>query len=71
MLAAHARIDPLGWLVFVDVPLGEAVAPMRDAILRAVLVLLVALGVAALASMALARRSAPLEGLRSTVPWRA
>jgi signal transduction histidine kinase/CheY-like chemotaxis protein len=65
VLAAHARIDPLGWLVFVDVPLGEAIAPMRDAILRAVLVLLVGLGVAALASLALARRMvAPIQRLQ-------
>jgi signal transduction histidine kinase/CheY-like chemotaxis protein len=65
VLAAHARIDPLGWLVFVDLPLGEALAPMGDAILRAVIVLLLGLGVAVLASMALARRMvAPIRRLQ-------
>jgi methyl-accepting chemotaxis protein len=65
VLAAHARIDSLGWLVFVDLPLGEALAPMGDAILRAVIVLVLGLGVAVLASLALARRMvAPIRRLQ-------
>jgi signal transduction histidine kinase len=55
VLAAHARIDPLGWLVFVDLPLWRGDRPMRDAIVRAIVVLLLGLGVAVLASLAPSR----------------
>jgi signal transduction histidine kinase/DNA-binding response OmpR family regulator len=65
VLTAHARIDSLGWLVVVDLPLHEALEPMLDAIVRAVVVLLLGLGVAALASLALARRMvAPIRRLQ-------
>jgi hypothetical protein len=66
VLRAHARIDSLGWLVFVDLPLYEALVPMRDSILRAIVVLLLGLAVAALASLALARRMvAPIRRCRT------
>ena len=65
VLRAHVRIDSLGWLVFVDLPLNEALGPMRDAILRTIVVLLLGLGVAVLASLALARRMvAPIRRLQ-------
>ena len=65
VLAAQARIDSLGWIVVVDLPLNEALAPMLDAMLRAVVVLVLGLGVAVLASLALARRMvAPIRRLQ-------
>jgi signal transduction histidine kinase/CheY-like chemotaxis protein len=65
VLAAQARIDSLGWIVVVDLPLNEALAPMLDAMLRAVIVLVLGLGVAVLASLALARRMvAPIRRLQ-------
>jgi signal transduction histidine kinase/DNA-binding response OmpR family regulator len=65
VLSAYARIDSLGWLVVVDLPLHEALEPMLDAIVRAVVVLLLGLGVAVLASLALARRMvAPIRRLQ-------
>ena len=35
VLAAHAAIAPLGWLVFVELPIAEAYAPIYASILRA------------------------------------
>jgi hypothetical protein len=32
VLTSHARIEPLGWLVFADQPLAEAFAPLEGAI---------------------------------------
>jgi signal transduction histidine kinase/HAMP domain-containing protein len=56
VLTAHAAITPLGWLVFVDLPLGEAFAPLYASMLRTGLLLLVGLVLSILASLVLARR---------------
>jgi PAS domain S-box-containing protein len=56
VLTAHAAIAPLGWLVFVDVPLSEAFAPLYGQAARSLVLLLVGLGIAAIAAFAMARR---------------
>ncbi len=63
VLSAHAVIQPLGWLVFIEVPLREAFAPLYGAALRSALLLAFGLAGATLAAMFLARRM--------TVPIRA
>ena len=66
VLAASAAIAPLGWLVFVEQPLGEALAPLYASILRTALLLLVGLGMSILASVFLARRMVtPIQALQS------
>jgi len=66
VLAAFAAIAPLGWLVFVEQPLGEALAPLYASILRTALLLLVGLGMSILASVFLARRMVtPIQALQS------
>src|SRR5271168_2629273 len=35
VLTASARVDPLGWLIFVELPLNEAYAPLYASIWRA------------------------------------
>ena len=50
------RSTPLGWLVFVEVPLREAFAPLYGAALRTALLLLVGLAAATLVALLLARR---------------
>ena len=55
---------PLGWLVFVELPVEEAYAPLYAALRRLALVLLAALGFAVLAGMFLARRMVgPIQAL--------
>jgi signal transduction histidine kinase len=49
-------IAPLGWLVFLEQPLGEAFQPLYASILRSVLLLLAGLALSVVASLALARR---------------
>ncbi len=56
VLTAHAAIAPLGWRVFVEVPLAEAFAPLYGAALRTALLLALALIAATLVALALARR---------------
>src|SRR5271165_5564426 len=56
VLTANAPIDPLGWLVFVELPTDEAYAPLYTTLERSGLVLLSALVLAVLAGMLLARR---------------
>src|SRR5215469_12911044 len=56
VLSAHATIGPLGWLVFVEVPLSEALAPLYTAALRHAALLGAGLIVATLAALFLARR---------------
>ena len=65
VLAANAVIAPLGWLVFVELPVAEAYAPIYASILRAGALLAVALGLAGLAGLMLARRMVvPIEALQ-------
>jgi signal transduction histidine kinase len=64
-LVAHSVIAPLGWIVFVEQPVIEALAPLRGAILRTGLLMLVGILVAVVASLALARKiGRPIEALR-------
>src|SRR6267378_3821113 len=64
-LVAHTVIAPLGWTVFVEQPLTEAFAPLRGAILRTGLLMLLGVFVAVIASLALARKiGRPIEALQ-------
>ncbi len=56
VLSAHASIAPLGWLVFVEVPLKEAFAPLYGAALRSAVLLGLGLAGATLVALLLARR---------------
>jgi HAMP domain-containing protein len=66
VLTAHAAIAPLGWLVFVEVPLAEAFAPLYGQAARSLVLLLVGLGIAAIAAFAMARRmTGPIRELQA------
>jgi signal transduction histidine kinase len=66
VLTAFAPVAPLGWTVFVELPVDEAYEPLVSSIQRAVLVLFAALCLAALAGMLLARRMVvPIQALRA------
>src|ERR1700739_3934139 len=56
VLTAYARVAPLGWLMFVELPAEEAYAPLYAALKRLGFVLLAALFIAVLAGMFLAGR---------------
>jgi len=66
VFTAHAAISPLGWYVFVEQPRSEALAPLYASLSRHAIVLLLALGLALLASLLLARSMvAPIRELQS------
>jgi HAMP domain-containing protein len=66
VMAAHAPIADLGWLVFVELPVEEAYASLYGEITRSVLLLLAAIGLTLLAGTWLARRMvAPIKVLHS------
>ncbi len=56
VLTAHAAIAPVGWRVFVEVPLAEAFAPLYGAALRTAALLLFGLIAATLVALVIARR---------------
>jgi signal transduction histidine kinase/CheY-like chemotaxis protein len=65
VLTAYARVAPLGWLMFVELPAAEAYAPLYAALKRLGFVLLAALCIAVLAGMFLAGRMVgPIQALR-------
>jgi signal transduction histidine kinase/putative methionine-R-sulfoxide reductase with GAF domain len=65
VLAAHAPIAPLGWLVFIERPAAAAYAPLRAPILRSAVIFVLGLGLSMLASLLLARRMvAPIRVLQ-------
>ena len=65
VLAAHATIAPLGWLVFVERPAAAAYAPLRAPIIRSAVIFVLGLGLSILASLFLARRMvAPIQVLQ-------
>ena len=65
VLAAHAAIPPLGWLVFVERPAADAYAPLRAPIVRSAVIFVLGLGLSILASILLARRMvAPIRTLQ-------
>jgi signal transduction histidine kinase len=64
VLTAHAEIPSLGWIVFADLPVDEAYAPLYATIRRTSLVLMAALGLAVLAGLFLARKMVvPIKAL--------
>jgi signal transduction histidine kinase/ActR/RegA family two-component response regulator len=56
VLSAYARVAPTGWLVFADLPIDEAYAPLYDSALRSGSLILLALALAIFAGFMLARR---------------
>ena len=56
VLSASAPVTPLGWLVFTDMPVEEAYAPLYDTLIRSGLLLLAGLALAFLAGLFLARK---------------
>ncbi|WP_373507944.1 cache domain-containing protein, partial [Thiocapsa sp.] len=65
VLAASAPIPELGWVVIVEQPVAEAYATLYAAVVRTAVLLLGALALAVLASLALARHVAmPIQALR-------
>ncbi|HSV24379.1 MAG TPA: ATP-binding protein [Xanthobacteraceae bacterium] len=64
VLSVHAPIAPLGWLVFVELPVDEAYAPLYGSIRRSAALLVAALALAAFAGLYLARRmTIPIRAL--------
>ena len=65
-MTAHAAIAPLGWTVFVELPLNEALAPLYGSMLRTAALLALALVLATLAALLLARRmTVPIRQLQA------
>jgi signal transduction histidine kinase len=65
VLTAHATVAPLGWMVFIELPLDEAYAPLFASILRSGALLLGALVVAFFAGLFLAGRMVvPIRALQ-------
>jgi len=66
VLTAHANIIPPGWLMFVELPLEEAYAPVYASLLATALVLLAGLVLAVLSSFVLARKMVtPIRALQT------
>src|SRR5512132_446525 len=66
VLTASAPVAPLGWLMFVELPVEEAYAPLYASLERLALILLTALVIAAFAGMFLAGRMVgPIQALRA------
>ena len=65
VLSAYAEVTPPGWLVFAELPIDEAYAPLYDSALRSGVIILVALMLAIFAGLLLARRMVvPIRALR-------
>jgi signal transduction histidine kinase/CheY-like chemotaxis protein len=56
VLTAYARVAPVGWQVFTELPINEAYAPLYETLIRSGLLLLAALALAIFAGLLLARR---------------
>ncbi len=68
VLAAYAPVAPLGWFVFVELPLDEAYAPLYASMQRSALLFLAGLCLAGLAGLFLARRMVvPIRTLQAGV----
>jgi signal transduction histidine kinase len=66
VLTAYAPVSPLGWLVFVELPVEEAYAPLYDSIKRSGAILFGGLVLAFLSGIFLARRMViPIQLLRA------
>jgi signal transduction histidine kinase/CheY-like chemotaxis protein len=65
VLTAFAPVNPLGWQVFVELPISEAYAPLYAALYRSGLIVLTGLIFAVLCGMFLARRMVgPIRALQ-------
>jgi signal transduction histidine kinase len=65
VLTAYAHVNPLRWLVLVELPVAEAYSPLFSTIERSGILLMAALGFAFLAGLVLARRMVgPIRTLR-------
>jgi signal transduction histidine kinase len=65
VLTAYAPVAPLGWLMFVELPIEEAYAPLYATFYRSVLLLLAGLVLALIAGLFLARKMVvPIQALR-------
>src|SRR5262249_39486052 len=65
VLSAHATVTPLNWLVFVELPIDEAYAPLYNSIMRSAVLLIAALGLALFAGLLFARRMVvPIRALQ-------
>jgi signal transduction histidine kinase/HAMP domain-containing protein len=66
VLSAYVPIEPTGWRVFVEEPVSAVFAPLYDAILRTVFLLLAGVVVSVIASIFLARRMVqPVRALQA------
>ena len=66
MLTAASAVPKLGWSVFFEQPTSQALAPIRDQLLRVALLIALGLAVAILAGTLLARRMLiPITALRT------
>jgi signal transduction histidine kinase len=66
VLSAYAPVSPLGWLVFVELPVEEAYASLYNSIKRSGLIMFGGLMLAFLAGLLLARRMVvPIQMLRA------
>ena len=66
VLTASAPISPLGWWVFVEQPLGEALAPLYASAYRTVALLVAGVALSMLAGLLLARRmTTPIRALQA------
>ena len=66
VLTAYAPVTAPGWLVFVELPVNEAYAPIIESIERSGLLLLLGLALAVLAGVFLARRMVvPIQALQA------
>ncbi len=67
VLSAYAVVAPVNWLLFVELPIGEAYAPVFASIKRSGILLLALLALAALAGVFLAHRIVvPIRSLRKS-----
>jgi signal transduction histidine kinase len=65
VLTAYAPVAPLGWFMFVELPIEEAYAPLYATLYRSVLLLLAGLALASMAGLLLARKMVvPIQALR-------
>jgi signal transduction histidine kinase len=65
VLTAYAPVAPLGWIMFVELPVEEAYAPLYATIERSGLLLLAGLLLALIAGLVLARKMVvPIQALR-------
>jgi signal transduction histidine kinase/CheY-like chemotaxis protein len=65
VLAAYSPVASLGWLLFVELPVVEAYAPIYASVMRSGMLLIAALSLAVLAGTFLARRMVvPIRALR-------